>query len=108
MTVVTTHVLDTARGVPAAGLGVVLEAWSSGGWRPLATAVTGADGRAPDLGAAPVVPGVHRLVFATGDYLGAGAFYPEVTVVVEVGSEEHLHVPLLLAPFGYSTYRGSA
>jgi 5-hydroxyisourate hydrolase len=51
--------------------------------------------------------GTHRLVFATREYLGAAAFYPEVVVVVEVRDEEHLHVPLLLAPYGYSTYRGS-
>ena len=50
---------------------------------------------------------MHRLVFATGDYLGTGAFYPEVSVVVDVTDEEHLHVPLLLAPYGYATYRGS-
>ena len=51
--------------------------------------------------------GVHRLVFATREHLGATAFYPEVIVVIEVRDEEHLHVPLLLAPYGYSTYRGS-
>jgi 5-hydroxyisourate hydrolase len=107
VTVVTTHVLDTSRGVPAAGVGVVLEAWGSDGWRTLATAVTDADGRAPELGAVATAAGVHRLVFATGEYLGPGALYPEVAVVVEIRDEEHLHVPLLLAPFGYSTYRGS-
>jgi 5-hydroxyisourate hydrolase len=107
VTAVTTHVLDTARGVPAAGVGVVLEAWESNGWRPLATAVTDDDGRAPDLGLADVGAGVHRLVFATREHLGAAAFYPEVIVVIEVRDEEHLHVPLLLAPYGYSTYRGS-
>ena len=107
MTAITTHVLDTARGTPAAGIGVVLEAWETDGWRPLATAITDDDGRAPDLGLADAGAGTHRLVFATREYLGADAFYPEVTVVVEVRDEEHLHVPLLLAPFGYSTYRGS-
>ncbi len=107
MTAITTHVLDTARGLPAAGVGVVLEAWEDNGWRPLATAVTDEDGRAPDLGEADLGAGVHRLVFATGEYLGPAAFYPEVTVVIEVRDEQHLHVPLLLAPYGYSTYRGS-
>ncbi len=107
MTAITTHVLDTARGTPAAGVGVVLEAWGNDGWRPLATAITGDDGRAPDLGLADAGAGTHRLVFATREYLGAAAFYPEVSVVIEVRDEEHLHVPLLLAPYGYSTYRGS-
>ena len=107
MTAITTHVLDTARGTPAAGIAVVLEVWENDGWRPLATAITDDDGRAPDLGLADAGAGMHRLVFATREYLGAEAFYPEVTVVVEVRDEEHLHVPLLLAPYGYSTYRGS-
>ena len=107
MTRITTHVLDTARGRPAAGVGVVLEARDGHGWRSLAATVTDDDGRAPALAAVGVAAGVHRLVFATGDFLGDGAFYPEVTVVVEVRGEDHLHVPLLLAPYGYSTYRGS-
>jgi 5-hydroxyisourate hydrolase len=108
MTAVTTHVLDTARGAPAAGVPVVLEAWEEAGWRPLATAVTDADGRAPDLGAATAAAGLHRLVFTTGEHLGPDAFFPEVTVVFVVPEgAERLHVPLLLAPFGYTTYRGS-
>ena len=107
MTAVTTHVLDTARGRPAAGVGVVLEAWEEGGWRPLATAVTDDDGRAPSLGTVDAGTGTHRLVFATGDYLGPQAFFPEVTVVVQLRGEDRLHVPLLLAPHGYTTYRGS-
>jgi 5-hydroxyisourate hydrolase len=107
VTTVTTHVLDTARGLPAAGVQVVLEAFSDGGWLPLATARTDPDGRAPDLGLADAGGGLHRLVFATRDYLGEGAFFPEVTIAFEVRGEEHLHVPLLLAPYGYSTYRGS-
>ena len=107
MTAVTTHVLDTARGVPAAGVQVVLEAYGRDGWLPLVRAVTDEDGRASDLAAADAAAGLHRLVFATGAYLGEGAFFPEVTVAFEVGGQERLHVPLLLSPFGYSTYRGS-
>jgi 5-hydroxyisourate hydrolase len=107
VTVVTTHVLDTARGLPATGVQVVLEAYSQDGWLPLATAQTDADGRAGDLAEASTGPGLHRLVFATGDYLGEGAFFPEVTVAFQVAGQERLHVPLLLSPFGYSTYRGS-
>ena len=107
MTSISTHVLDTARGRPATGVGVVLEAWAEDGWRPLATAVTNDDGRAPSLGDVEVDDGTHRLVFATGDYLGADAFFPEVAVVFLVRGDERLHVPLLLAPHGYTTYRGT-
>jgi 5-hydroxyisourate hydrolase len=107
VTAVTTHVLDTARGLPAAGVQVVLEVYSEDGWLPLATALTDADGRAGDLAGTSTGPGLHRLVFGTGAYLGDGAFFPEVTVAFEIAGEERLHVPLLLSPFGYSTYRGS-
>jgi len=107
VTAVSTHVLDTARGRPAAGVGVALEAWERDGWRTLATAVTDDDGRAPSLRTVDTGAGTHRLVFATGDYLGPAAFFPEVSVVFQVGDDERLHVPLLLAPHGYTTYRGS-
>jgi 5-hydroxyisourate hydrolase len=110
---ITTHVLDTARGCPAAGVRVVLErAAGDGAWEPLGTGVTDADGRLGDLLApgARVAAGRYRLTFATGAYFaaaGARAFYPEVAVLFAVDDDEHLHVPLLLSPFGYSTYRGS-
>jgi 5-hydroxyisourate hydrolase len=107
VTAVSTHVLDTARGVPAAGVQVVLEAYGVDGWLPLVRATTDADGRAAGLTGVQAAPGLHRLVFATGAYLGDGAFFPEVTVAFEVDDRERLHVPLLLSPFGYSTYRGS-
>jgi 5-hydroxyisourate hydrolase len=101
---VTTHVLDTASGRPAAGVGVRLE-------RADGTVVgegrTDDDGRLRDLGAPE--PGEHRLVFATGEWFAAAgreAFWPEVVVTFTLG-EGHHHVPLLLSPFGYSTYRGS-
>jgi 5-hydroxyisourate hydrolase len=109
---ITTHVLDTARGSPAAGVEVTLERGSAAGepWTTVASARTGADGRIGELGGAPVA-GHYRLRFDTGAYFqaaGTAAFFPEVTVhfVVE-RPEEHHHVPLLLSPFGYSTYRGS-
>jgi 5-hydroxyisourate hydrolase len=105
VTAVSTHVLDTASGVPARGVTVALEVLGDRGWRTLATASTDDDGRAAALGEAS--PGVHRLVFATGAYLGREAFFPEVAVVFEVRDEPKLHVPLLLAPHGYTTYRGS-
>jgi len=114
MSPITTHVLDTARGCPAAGLTVVLErSDGSGGWIELARGTTNRDGRIGDLlpDQPPLATGIYRLRFATGDYfssLEARGFYPEVHVMVQVDdSSRHYHIPLLLSPFGYSTYRGS-
>jgi 5-hydroxyisourate hydrolase len=108
MSAITTHVLDTARGRPAAGVAVALER----GGTVLARGVTDADGRLRDLlPDGPLEPGRYRLVFDTEGYFaaeGTEAFYPEVAVVFRVREGgEHFHVPLLLSPFGYSTYRGS-
>jgi 5-hydroxyisourate hydrolase len=100
---VSTHVLDTTAGSPAQGVPVVLERAAGAGWEPLGSGTTGPDGRVGDIGA--VDAGRHRLRFDTGAF---SAFYPEVTVQFAVaGDEHHLHLPLLLNPFGYSTYRGS-
>jgi 5-hydroxyisourate hydrolase len=105
---VTTHVLDTARGVPAAGVPVRLERGPD--WTEVGSGRTGDDGRLADLGS-PEAPGAYRLRFNTGAYFqaaGTRAFFPEVTVQFTVERpDEHHHVPLLLSPFGYSTYRGS-
>jgi 5-hydroxyisourate hydrolase len=104
---VTTHVLDTARGRPAAGVPVVLERAVDSGWQLVGRGATNADWRASDLLASSPEPGRYRLTFDTESYLDAG-FYPEVSVTFVVApGEEHYHVPLLLSPFGYSTYRGS-
>ncbi|TQN35730.1 5-hydroxyisourate hydrolase [Blastococcus colisei] len=103
---VSTHVLDSVLGRPAAGIAVRLFA----GEKPIAEGVTDRDGRCR-LTEDATAAGTHRLVFATGQWFaeqGREAFYPEVWItfaVVEPG--EHHHVPLLLAPFAYSTYRGS-
>jgi 5-hydroxyisourate hydrolase len=110
--VITTHVLDTARGLPAHGVPIVLEHATTEGWVLIGTAATDADGRARDLVAdgTPLGDGRYRLTFDTGAYFrgrGEAAFYPEVAVVFTVAGDEHHHVPLLLSPFGYSTYRGS-
>jgi 5-hydroxyisourate hydrolase len=103
---VTTHVLDTSRGRPAEGVPVVLERARGDSWEPVGRATTDADGRARDLGSAAT--GRYRLTFDTCAYLGEEAFYPQVTVEFRVDQgEDHYHVPLLLNPFGYSTYRGS-
>jgi 5-hydroxyisourate hydrolase len=114
MSPITTHVLDTARGMPARGVAVVVEASDGAlGWTELARGATNDDGRVttfepPLLG---LQPGIFRLRFATGDYFAAGGmptFYPEVLVVVRIEHPaQHYHIPLLLSPFGYSTYRGS-
>ena len=106
MASLSTHVLDTAGGRPAAGLRITLE---SADGTVLAEAVTDADGRVGDL-AADLVAEDHVLRFGTGAWFadrGTTAFYPEVVVTFAVGDDEHYHVPLLLSPFGYSTYRGS-
>ncbi|WNB86547.1 hydroxyisourate hydrolase [Cellulomonas sp. ATA003] len=107
MSLVTTHVLDTALGRPAAGVPVDLEALDDGTWRPLGHGVTDADGRVGDLGPAALPHGRYRLRFDTGTYFAGTGFYPEVVVVFEVADDAHHHVPLLLSPFAYSTYRGS-
>ena len=111
---ITTHVLDTSRGRPASGVPVKLERRKAdGSWEELARAVTNADGRAGELlpdGKRPSA-GVYRMSFDTGAYFKQSkvdGFYPVVEVVFELKKpEEHHHIPLLLSPFGYSTYRGS-
>jgi 5-hydroxyisourate hydrolase len=107
---ITTHVLDTSRGTPAAGLTVLLELHASHEWAEVGRAATDASGRVTTFTSAPIVPGTYRLTFETGAYhraLGVAPFFPAVTVVFEVASGGHCHVPLLLSPYGYSTYRGS-
>jgi 5-hydroxyisourate hydrolase len=103
-----THVLDAVTGTPAAGVAVRLLD-SSGA--VLAEAVTDDDGRVRRFTLDPLPAGTYRLDFRTGDWFaarGIAAFYPEVVVAFSVGAEGgHLHVPLLLSPFAYSTYRGS-
>jgi len=104
---ITTHVLDTTRGRPAAGVPVRLEMREGDGWRLVGEGITDADGRLRTLAGGPPAPGVYRLRFDVAAYLGAGAFYPWVEVAFAVTEPSHHHVPLLLSPFGYSTYRGS-
>ena len=120
MTHVTTHILDAATGQPAAGVGVALAAASGDAvvaevpGAIIAHGVTDADGRL-SLGPDQLAPGVYTLTFLTGEYFaeqGTATFYPFVTVtfivdVADDGTSRHLHVPLLLSPFAYSTYRGS-
>ncbi len=128
MSAITTHVLDMARGAPAVGVPVRLERVTASGCAEIARASTDAGGRVSELGPALIEPGTYRLVFDTSAYALAGefqaegaagpgslvaapapaAFFPEVTVTFTVAEDSgHYHVPLLLSPFGYSTYRGS-
>lgn len=113
---ITTHVLDTALGKPAAGVRVVLQMWQSGSGtdlKQLAEGVTDKDGRIVDLLPADsrVTPGIYRLTFDTKAYFEKkkqATFFPCVQIAFEIRySDQHYHVPLLLSPYGYSTYRGS-
>ena len=111
MGTLSTHVLDTSLGRPAVGIRVVLEAADGS---VIEEGTTDRDGRVGSIGPERLAPGDYRLRFASGEYFatqGAAGFYPEVVVVFTVADEangaEHYHVPVLLSPFGYSTYRGS-
>jgi 5-hydroxyisourate hydrolase len=131
MSTLSTHALDTASGRPAAGLRLVLEqqpqpetwqafateyfgqAVTEPGWILLARGVTNADGRCPDLlpAGTQLTPGIYRVSFDTAGYFAARdlrGFYPLAQITFEIlATDEHYHVPLLLSPFGFSTYRGS-
>ena len=113
MSAITTHILDLAKGRPAAGVPVALSKRDGEAWRELGRGTTDADGRLRTLlpDGAPLAPGTYRLLFDTAAYFavqGMQAFSPEVSVVFDVKEPGgHHHVPLLLSPFGYSTYRGS-
>jgi len=114
---ITTHVLDTALGRPAAGVQVRLlrltgtgPGTGSEGPEVLAAAETDEDGRVPELGPEQVGAGTYRLVFDLQSYAeatGQPCFFPEATLSFRVTDGSHYHVPLLLSPFAYSTYRGS-
>ena len=113
MNPITTHVLDTTLGQPAAGVPVLLEIEMPGGkWKKLSRGATDADGRLVHLvPPGHLVEGTYRLTFDTRAYFrsrGTEAFYPQVTVVFTVAdAAQQYHIPLLLGPYGYTTYRGS-
>ncbi len=112
MSRITTHVLDTARGQPVAGVRVSLALRAGERWNELATATTDADGRIAAFRAdrPAAVGSTYRLRFEIGEYFAAqgfAAFYPYVEVVFTVNDDRPHHVPLLVGPFGYTTYRGS-
>ena len=112
MSSLSTHVLDAVSGSPAAGVSVAVARRSErdGSWTELGAATTDDDGRVRDLAPGGLEPGTHRLVFDTGAWFAAAGqtgFYPEVAISFTVDSERHYHVPLLLSPYAFSTYRGS-
>ena len=108
-----THVLDAGRGRPAAGIAVRWETSSPAGWALTADGRTDADGRVTATawsGSPALAPGRHRLVFDVEPWAtaqGVAAFFPEVTITFTVTDPAHHHVPLLLSPYAYSTYRGT-
>lgn len=109
---ISTHVLDTMRGAPAAGLDVALDRREpDGDWKEIGHGSTDSDGRIRDFTGDELGAGDYRLRFVTRPYFersGIGAFYPEVSVVFSLEDPSaHLHVPLLLSAFGYTTYRGT-
>lgn len=112
MSQLTTHILDTSIGKPAQNVSIILEQKTESGWNKIASGHTNTDGRIPNLLPADKIldNGVYRLLFDTKSYFekqGLKSFYPGVTVEFEITDVSHYHVPLLLNPFGYSTYRGS-
>ena len=112
MSQLTTHILDTAAGKPATGVAVTLECRHADQWTVVAKGVTDKDGRLNNLLAEGhhADPGTYRLTFDTGSYFknaGTKSFYPKINVEFEITDKSHYHVPLLLSPYGYSTYRGS-
>ncbi len=113
MSAITSHILDVSSGFPARGVLVTLERQTSSDWEVIGKGVTDDDGRLRDLLApdTDLLSGNYRLTFDTGTYFTKQqieGFYPQVTVAFTVrDAAQHYHVPLLLSPFGYSTYRGS-
>lgn len=112
MSQISTHILDTSAGKPAANVEVVLSYQSDQGWTEVARDTTNSDGRVADwLGDTVLEKGNYKLIFETGRYFrsnGVETLYPYVDIVFTItGDGQHYHVPLLLNPFGYSTYRGS-
>jgi len=109
---ISTHVLDIARGEPAVGITVILELRKASSWAPIGRGMTDEMGRVNTLTDSPVSPGTYRLTFDIGAFHRnqglSVAFFPEVKITFNVRDpEEHFHLPLLLSPFGYSTYRGA-
>jgi 5-hydroxyisourate hydrolase/2-oxo-4-hydroxy-4-carboxy-5-ureidoimidazoline decarboxylase len=109
---ITTHVLDTAIGLPGKDISIRMQAMRNGTWQTIAQGITNADGRIPDLLPQERIlkPATYKMVFDTGSYFkkqNLKTFYPAVEIIFNTFDDAHYHVPLLVNPFGYSTYRGS-
>ena len=109
---ITTHVLDTSTGIPGKDISIRLQALRNNVWQTIAQGITSKDGRIPDLLAQEhnLKPDIYKMVFDTGKYYSeqkTKTFYPKVEIIFSTFDETHYHVPLLVNPFGYSTYRGS-
>ncbi len=112
MTNITTHILDTTKGKPAEGVTIVLYGGENDEWTELARAKTNSDGRITDLLNKDdlLQYGIYKMRFETKDYFDKDqiqTFYPYVEIIFEIEPDQHYHIPLLLNPFSYSTYRGS-
>ena len=112
MSQITTHILDTTKGRPAAGITIILYHGENDEWTEIGRGSTNADGRITDLlkNEIKLTHCIHKIRFETKDYFDknqVATFYPYVEIVFDITSDEHYHIPLLLNPFGYSTYRGS-
>lgn len=111
MSPITTHILDTSLGKPAAGIEIILFNQNGDSWNEIARGITNIDGRVTDLlEKGKLSEGTYRMRFETKPYFdkaGIRTFYPYVEIFFDIAGGEHYHIPLLLSPFGYSTYRGS-
>ena len=112
MNQITTHVLDTSQGKPAEGISIRLQRpKATDQWEDICTGITNDDGRIPGfMDGISIEPGTYRMLFDTKSYFnkeGVSGFYPYAPIVFEITDTEHYHIPLLLNPYGYSTYRGS-
>ena len=113
MSQLTTHILDTTKGRPASGITIILYRGENDTWTEIARGITNADGRIGDLlkeEGGHMVHCIHKIRFETKDYFDRQqviTFYPYVEIIFDVTADEHYHVPLLMNPFGFSTYRGS-
>lgn len=112
MSQITTHILDTTKGKPAVGVTIILSQFTGSEWNEIAGGLTNKDGRISDLlpKDKALSAGTYKMKFSTKEYFardGEQTFYPFVEIVFDIQANEHYHIPLLLNPFGYSTYRGS-